>query len=92
MAKDNRNTLDELMSILRGGESPHESSCSLEETLAGSDAVYLFRYGPIGGSNHVKDTWRIGLPYDFEIDGEMLNDIFRKNGARNTVYGRWDYV
>ncbi len=92
MAKDNRNSLDELMSILRGGESPHKSSCSLKEAIDGSDAVYLFRYGPIGGSNYVKDTWRVGLPYGFELEGETFNDIFRKNSVRSAVCGRWDYV
>ena len=63
--KDNRNTLDELMTVLRTGETSHGSSCSLKDVIAGSDKVYLFRYGPIGGSNHVKDTWRIGIPFEF---------------------------
>ncbi len=92
MAKNKRNTLGELMSVLCGGESPCESSCSLKDALVGSDAVYLFRYGSIGGSNYVKDTWRIGLPYDFELEGEIFNDMFRKNGVKSTVRGRWDYV
>ena len=63
--KDNRNTLDELMTVLRTGEAPHKEIRSLRDPLAGSDEVYLFRYGSLGGSNHVKDTWRIGIPSEF---------------------------
>lgn len=63
--KDNRNTLDELMNVLRTGETSHGSSCSLKDVISGSDEVYLFRYGSLGGSNHVKDTWRIGIPSEF---------------------------
>ncbi len=59
------NTLDELMTVLRTGKTPHENSCSLKDVISGSDEVYLFRYEPIGGSNHVKDTWRIGIPFEF---------------------------